>query len=26
VRGLKDWTQILSQAALTGAVLATVLP
>ncbi len=26
VRGLRDWTQIISQAALTGAVLATVLP
>lgn len=26
VRGLRDWTQIASQAALTGAVLATVLP
>ena len=26
VRGLRDWTQIASQLALTGAVLATVLP
>jgi protein involved in polysaccharide export with SLBB domain len=26
VRGLRDWTQIASQAALTGAVLGTVLP
>jgi protein involved in polysaccharide export with SLBB domain len=26
VRGLRDWTQITSQLALTGAVLATVLP
>jgi len=26
VRGLRDWTQITSQLALTGAVLGTVLP
>jgi protein involved in polysaccharide export with SLBB domain len=26
VRGLRDWTQIMSQLALTGAVLGTVLP